>query len=426
MPATATLPPFAPDRPAAEVDAALRQAVAVCDRARECAVLWFAEVQRRALYRALGHASLQLYATQALGFTDNRYWQFERLADDLDRLPALQSAVAAGDVGWTKAQQVARVATPATQAAWIDRAKAVGRRELEREVRAAGATPKAARAVRRAQLELSALQAGDGALAPAQAIAVAPQPGSLTLRGDALQLARFEALVEKARKLRAVPAGADRLEVVLAGLEALVEAVASEAKAARGDAPTPIADLAPAKSSRAVGPRYQVIVHQCPDCNAATVATGAGERRLAPAQAAAVACDARVRAADGPNRATIPPSVRARVLARDRHRCATPGCGATRFLEVHHVVPRSRGGANDAANLVTLCSRCHVFVHEREGRGAGAPGRVVAGAAPAGPASSGLGAGPRGRAGGAPQQRQKHKKKNGRVVAVASQAGPES
>ncbi|MBM4129992.1 HNH endonuclease [bacterium] len=347
--AAITLPAFTPDRPAAEVDAALRQALHVCDRARECAVLWFAEVQRRALYRALGHASLQLYATQALGFTDNRYWQFKRLADDLDRLPALKSAVACGDVGWTKAQQVARVATPATQAAWVDRAKAVGRRELEREVRAARATPPAAHqdAARGAPPQL--------ALAPAQepAPAAAPLPGSLTLRGDALQLARFEALVEKARKLRAVAAGVDRLEVVLAGLEALVEAAARE-----GDAD--------ANSPRAAEPRYQIIVHQCPDCAAATVTTATGERRLAPAQVAAVACDARVRAAEGPNRATIAPAVRARVLARDRHRCATPGCGSARFLEVHHVVPRSRGGTNEAANLVTLCSRCHGFVHERE------------------------------------------------------------
>jgi len=65
------------------------------------------------------------------------------------------------------------------------------------------------------------------------------------------------------------------------------------------------------------------------------------------------------------NRATIPPKVRIAVLARDRHRCATPGCGAAHFLEVHHVVPRGLGGSNRADNLVTLCSRCHRFAHEQ-------------------------------------------------------------
>jgi hypothetical protein len=94
--ANMTLPPFTPGRPAAEVDASLRQSLAVSDRARECAVLWFAEVQRRQLHRALGFASLQLYATEALGFSDNRYWQFKRLADDLDRLPVLKEAATTG------------------------------------------------------------------------------------------------------------------------------------------------------------------------------------------------------------------------------------------------------------------------------------------------------------------------------------------
>jgi hypothetical protein len=95
-------------------------------------VLWFAEVQRRRPYRQLGHASLQLYATQTPGFSENRYYQFKRLAADLDRLP--------------------------------------GRRELELQARQV----------------------------------------------------RFEALIEKAHKLGLVPTGADRLDLVLAGLEAVV------------------------------------------------------------------------------------------------------------------------------------------------------------------------------------------------------------
>jgi hypothetical protein len=36
-----------------------------------------------------------------------------------------------------------------------------------------------------------------------------------------------------------------------------------------------------------------------------------------------------------------------------------------RFLEVHHLKPRSRGGGQEAANLVTLCACCHQLLHER-------------------------------------------------------------
>jgi hypothetical protein len=333
--AAITLPVFSADQPAARVDAALRESLAACDRARECAVLWFAEVQRRSLHRELGHASLELYATQALGFSANRYWQFKRLADDLDRLPALREAVATGDVGWTKAQQVARVATPATESAWVARAVATGRRALEREVRQ----------VRQLHRRKSTTGAGQLALVPAATVSAAPEcapPTTITMRADGLQFARFEALVEKARKLGALPRHADRMDVVLAALEALV---------AGGE-------------THGVGPAVQVVVQQCPDCAAASVVTSRGEQPLAPAQVEAIACDARIRRPGRPNRATIPPTVRADVLARDRHRCSTQGCGAAHFLEVHHVVPRHAGGSNKAENLVTLCCRCHVFAHE--------------------------------------------------------------
>lgn len=331
--AAITLPVFSADQPAARVDAALRESLAACDRARECAVLWFAEVQRRSLYRELGYASLELYATQALGFSANRYWQFKRLADDLDRLPVLREAVATGDVGWTKAQQVARVATPATELAWVAKAVATGRRELEREVRQ----------VRQLRRRKSTAGAGQLALVPAASVApeCAP-PTTITLRADGLQLARFEALVEMARKLGTVPRDADRMDLVLAALEALVT----------GNEP------------HAAGPAVQVVVQQCPDCAAASVVTSRGEQPLAPAQVEAIACDARIRRPGRPNRATIPPTVRAAVLARDRHRCFTQGCGAAHFLEVHHVVPRHAGGSNKLENLVTLCSRCHAFAHE--------------------------------------------------------------
>ncbi|MBU2502534.1 HNH endonuclease, partial [bacterium] len=54
-----------------------------------------------------------------------------------------------------------------------------------------------------------------------------------------------------------------------------------------------------------------------------------------------------------------------RVLARDGHRCQGPGCTNTRFLEVHHVLPRARGGTNRPDNLITLCSACHRHIHDK-------------------------------------------------------------
>jgi len=343
-----TLPGFAAGLPAARVDALLRQALVACDRAHECAVLWFAEVSRRGLYRQLGHATLQLYATQALGFSDNRYYQFKRLADDLDRLPVLREAVETGAIGWTKALQVARVATETTQAAWVAKASTTGRRELELQVRQAR---KRRPVVSAAQLafdtaaQVSIDVAAQSGLDTA-ARSVADPLVTVSLRVDGVRLARYEALVEKAHKMGLAPAAADRFDLLLAGLESLVSATDVE-------------------RPQAAGPAAQIIIQQCPDCERAAVTTSRGEKRLAPAQLAALACDAHVQRPGKPNRATIRPSVRAAVLARDRYRCATTGCRSTHFLEVHHVKPRGHGGSNRAENLITLCSRCHGFVHEK-------------------------------------------------------------
>jgi HNH endonuclease len=60
---------------------------------------------------------------------------------------------------------------------------------------------------------------------------------------------------------------------------------------------------------------------------------------------------------------TIPPALRRAVLHRDQHRCRVPGCRNSTFLDIHHVQPRSKGGRNVAANLLTLCGAHHRAVH---------------------------------------------------------------
>ncbi len=59
----------------------------------------------------------------------------------------------------------------------------------------------------------------------------------------------------------------------------------------------------------------------------------------------------------------IPPRERQHVLARDGG-CTADGCQNRYHLEVHHIVPRSRGGGHDLDNLTTLCwYHHHVVVH---------------------------------------------------------------
>jgi len=62
---------------------------------------------------------------------------------------------------------------------------------------------------------------------------------------------------------------------------------------------------------------------------------------------------------------TVKPSTRRAVLARDGG-CTIDGCTSPYRLEVHHIVPRSRGGDHTPHNLTTLCWwHHHVAVHRR-------------------------------------------------------------
>ena len=54
-----------------------------------------------------------------------------------------------------------------------------------------------------------------------------------------------------------------------------------------------------------------------------------------------------------------------RALALRDHGCQFPGCANDRWLDAHHVEHWVDGGETSLENLLTLCRRHHVFVHER-------------------------------------------------------------
>ncbi len=176
------------------------------------------------------------------------------------------------------------------------------------------------------------------------------------------QHARWLAILERLRKQGYAEA---KGELLLAAFAALAEAecrrVQNEAECTRVQNEPP----------------YQVVIYRCEACGEARLPGG---RSLAPSVAAQAACDCRTQREDAPNRASIPPSLRRQVLARNGHRCQAPGCRATRFLEVHHREPRRRGGRNSTANLITLCAACHRLLHES---GAGLAAALPAAALPA-------------------------------------------
>ena len=61
-------------------------------------------------------------------------------------------------------------------------------------------------------------------------------------------------------------------------------------------------------------------------------------------------------------RSYLKPSLRFKILHRDRYRCQACGASAANGADLHvdHILPVSKGGTNDESNLRTLCSECNI------------------------------------------------------------------
>ncbi len=412
---------FTPGLPARQVAARFAETLRESERVQRNLVLWFGELVRRKLYLELGYTSIYTYTADRHGFSRSRCSQLLQVVGRLEGLPELKASVTAGEMGWTKAREVVKVATPETEGVWLREAKQVSRRALERRVAAVRARAAADRGPERLQQALALGPTpepvrgaspfgsgtdrtpaddsgadGNGSAAVGSAGHDAPGPAGLRpvdtipeevrLRFPALLYAEYGALVEALRK-RGFRGSTE--ELILAGLAALAERgrAGTRGGGSDGQEPDPAGEHRERKSrearkldgglaaatlatvtARAAPARreaaYQVVVQHCPDCDRGRVVTGRGPKPLRPAELEAVLCDTRVHMPGKRNRAVVPPALRREVLERDGHRCRVAGCGSTRFLAVHHVRPRQAGGPNTTENLVALCGSCHRAIHE--------------------------------------------------------------
>ena len=93
-----------------------------------------AELADQRLFQQLGYATLCHYSEAVLGLRRRQTRALCALGQGLPELPALDTAFEAGELGWTKAREVLRVATPQTVGLWVDFALSHNSRVLERAV----------------------------------------------------------------------------------------------------------------------------------------------------------------------------------------------------------------------------------------------------------------------------------------------------
>ncbi|MFO7609807.1 MAG: hypothetical protein R6X35_11550, partial [Candidatus Krumholzibacteriia bacterium] len=144
------------------------------------------------------------YARAELGYSETRISDFMRLAQKLESLPAVKAALP--EIGYTKIREILQVASPRTEAQWVEEARTSTRAQLVQKVKRVRA-----RAAVKPAAALFAPPADESVLA-------AEVPVRVSVEFSPEQHARWEALWEQVRKHGAA---GDRAEVLLEALQVL-------------------------------------------------------------------------------------------------------------------------------------------------------------------------------------------------------------
>ena len=291
-----------------------------------------------------------------------------RVARALESLPKLSASMARGELSYSKARAITRVANAQTEeylltialhgtATHVERLVQHFRRAQEAEELSREARQQAGRSVYFFFDE-------DGSL-----IVKARLPAE----GGALLMKALEAAVESV-SAPDVPAGTS-----------VVNHFADEwgdqppsLPARRADALAVLAEsfLKRGAETLSGGERHQIVVHVDADTLRDSVA-GQCEIEDGPSLPAEtvrrLGCDCSVvmmventqgEPLDvGRKTRSIPPALRRALKFRDRG-CRFPGCTHTRYVDAHHVQHWAQGGETKPSNLVSLCSFHHRKVHE--------------------------------------------------------------
>ncbi len=328
---------FQPHQPAKKVDSHLKSALKIKDQAHQCSLQWFGEILNRKLYVELGFSSINQYARQELGFGNSKIGDYIKLTRKLEKLPNLKEALSKGDLGYTKGRLLVDVADENTEKEWLKFGLENPRRKVEEEVKRAKQEEKDA-AARQPSFLPEAKTKTPAAVVPVR----------VNLEMTPTQFARYEKAWEQIRKQG--NASSEKVEALLEIMESFLDGNSQNSSSRE-------------KSLQNSRPAAQIHIHHCPECESSTVQTSHGELEIGKPEFERYQCDCRTVTQGGRNSTSIPPAIRIKVLANARHKCETPGCNHTRFLEIHHLVPRSKGGSNDVSNLRVFCSACHARIH---------------------------------------------------------------
>ncbi len=270
-----------------------------------------------------GMRSIYEYVEHLFGWTPHTITERIRTAKALLLLPQLDAELAAGSMNWSVVRELTRVATAATESAWIEFARGKTVRAVEKKVakHAQGETPS--------------------------------DPGDIS----------------RVRKRMYFCFSADQFAVVAASIARLRKHDATltdeEAVTMMASSAFQSATATPAGETPRRPFRLQVEI----GLDGSSFLKGVGEERLeiSPALAECAQCDAEVwiRRPDGRVervRVAVPQPMRRRLYERAEGCCEV--CGIRLEPQLHHLWLLSEGGKHDVDQMIVLCKAHHDRVHE--------------------------------------------------------------
>jgi hypothetical protein len=92
---------------------------------------WLLRAERAGAHARLGYASFREYAERLFGYSPRLVQEKLRVAAALEELPLLSGALELGKLSFSAVRELSRVATAATEGAWLEAARGKSVRELE-------------------------------------------------------------------------------------------------------------------------------------------------------------------------------------------------------------------------------------------------------------------------------------------------------
>jgi hypothetical protein len=92
---------------------------------------WLLAGERAAVHVHLGYGSFSEYIERLFGYQPRSLQERLRVAEALEGLPALARALSSGELSWSAARELTRVAVRDTEQEWLDFARGMTLRQLE-------------------------------------------------------------------------------------------------------------------------------------------------------------------------------------------------------------------------------------------------------------------------------------------------------